>query len=344
MRKILWMLVVISMGYLSAVYASSKSEPREGLSALMERAAGGDARALYNLAVLHDTGYANGSDTVAVDSTLSTALYLKSAQLGYAPAQNYIGFRYFNGEAVRQDVDSALFWLAKAAGGGDVKAANNLGFLLANSDRVTRDYPQAIFWFEKAAVAGLPSAQASLADLVRQGLGTEPDTTRAVDLYNRAIDGGLADAELKLLSMMGKKWEQLPPDSAVSLGKKYYLGRAPFIGVTLFENAAAENNPDALALLGDAYSRGIGVEYNHEKSLENFLTAALMGNAPSQFVIGELLDIFPDALMDDAPQAIIDYYFEGDPPEDINSAEYWYDLAADAGIENAETAALMLYQ
>ena len=340
MRKFVFVIVGAFCLLGMKALADVNLERREALKQLTERAESGDPKALYDLAVLHDMGY----DTIPVDSVRSTLLYRMSAEKGYAPAQNYIGFRYFNGESVKQDIDSALYWLAKAAGQGDVKASNNLGFLLSNSDVVTRDYPQAIMWLTKAADAGLPAAQGNLADLYRQGLGTEPDTVMAEKYYNKAIEGGLSDAGLKLLSMMGRKWEKLDADSAVSLGKYYYKGMAPFIGVTLFKNAALSGNADALALLGDAYSRAIGVEYDHNKSLEYFLQAALAGQPSAQFVIGELLDIFPDALDDEKAQTVIIDFYGGIPYEDVYSASYWYDKAKDAGVGNAEEATELLFR
>lgn len=304
-----------------AVASDEVTRERRAVRQLVERAGEGDPKSLYHLATLHDTGY----DSIPVDSAVSTALYRLSAEKGFAPAMNYLGYRYFNGDYVRQDVDSALYWMAKAAGAGDAKAASNLGYLLSHDDAVTRDYPQAVYWLTKAADTGLPVAQSLLADLLRQGLGTPKDTARAEALYTAAIEHGLQDAELKLLSMKGRGWESLSPDSAVALGRHYYTHRAPFIGVTLFENAAAHDNPDALALLGDAYSRAVGVEYDHDKSVAYFLRAALLGQPSAQFVIAELLDIFPDALSDTIP-----------------GAPYWYEKAAAAGISDAEAAASRL--
>ena len=346
MRKaILILLAVMSIGLLAAQVSRERIAVRE----LARKAAAGDAKALYELATLHDRGY----DSIPVDTTRSTTLYRLSAERGYAPAQNYLGFRYFNGEGVREDVDSALFWLAKAAGGGDVKAANNLGYLLANGDKVTRDYKSALYWLRRAAEAGLPAGESQLADLYRQGLGTEPDTLQAISLYTSAIEHGLSDAELKLLSMMGRKWEQLPVDSMLTLGRYYYTHRAPFIGVTLFENAAAQESAAAYALLGDAYSRGAGVGYDHDKSIEYFLRGALGGDPSAQFVIAELLDMFPDALEGELSALFTDSSSEVFPdsssgavhdsssgirPDELKSALYWYEKAAACGVTDADTA------
>lgn len=316
MKRALPFLILFLLAAANAV-CGDVSGRRKALRELSQRAASLDPKALYDLASLHDKGY----DSIPVDSARSTALYRLSASLGYPRAQNYLGFRYFKGEFVRQNVDSALFWLTKAAENGDPSAANNLGYLLSEGDVVGKDYAGAAFWLKKAAAAGLPQAESQLADLFCKGHGVEKDTAEAISLYNRAIEGGLRDAEIKLLAMMGKKWERLPADSAVSLGRFYYSHRAPVAAVTLFENAAASGNPDALALLGDAYSKGYGVEYNHDISIDFFLRAANAGQPSAQFIIAELLDIFPDALPDSVPPAV-----------------FWYGKAAASGITDASEA------
>lgn len=296
---------------------------RLALRELVEMANAGDPKSLYDLASLHDRGY----DSIPIDSSRSTALYRLSAAKGYARAENYLGFRYFKGEFVEQNIDSALFWIAKAAEDGDITAANNLGYLFTESDVVPRDYQKGVCWLKKAADAGLPQAESQLADLYRQGLGVAPDTAFAVTLYNRAIDRGLHDAELKLISMMRKKWEKLSADSAVALGRYYYSRHAPVAGVILFKNAAKNNNPVALALLGDAYSKGKGIDYDHTQSIKFYFQAAELGNPSAQFVIAELLDIFPDAL-----------------PDSVPPAAYWYERAAASGITDAESATRALIQ
>lgn len=335
--------VILLLSAVAAVPVVTKE--RLAVREVAGKAASGDAKALYDLAMLHDMGY----DSIPVDSARSTALYRLSAERGYAPAQNYLGFRYFNGEGVEENVDSALYWLAKAAGNGDAKAANNLGYLLANSDKVSRDYARALHWLTKAAEANLPTGMSQLADLYRQGLGCDPDTARAEELYVRALQNGLHDAELKLLNMKGRSWEALPPDTLLKLGKYHYTHGAPLIGVTLFRNVIGETHgggtgfvgtsedkddnevvSTALALLGDAYSRGQGVDYDHDRSVELYYEAAQRGNPSAAFVIAELLDIFPDAL-------------RGFPDDSSGgAADYWYEKAALQGVRDADTATTRL--
>ncbi len=336
MRRLFPFLIII-LSVAGTVASEEVTRQRIAVREVAAKAGKGDPKAIYDLAVLHDLGY----DSIPKDSLRSTALYRRAALSGYPPAQNYLGFRYFNGESVTQNVDSALFWLAKAAGNGDAKAAGNLGFLLANSDAVTRDYPQALKWLTIAADAGIPTGEAMLADLYRQGLGTPADTVKAVELYNSAIEKGLQDAELKLMAMMNGKWMKLPADSLLRTGLFYYTHRAPAIGISLFEKLASEGNPKALALLGDAYSRGVGVGYDHDRSTAYFLEAALLGDPSAQFIIAELLDIFPDALPDSMP-AVGQCSLPAINSDSIGNARYWYDKAARQGITDAESAARLL--
>ncbi|MDE7108698.1 MAG: sel1 repeat family protein [Muribaculaceae bacterium] len=287
-RRIIPLLLAIG----GVALAATPYGVREGVRALSHKAENGDAAAMYQLARLHDMGY----DSIPVDTARSTALYRRSALLGYGPARNYLGFRYFRGEGVTQDVDSALYWLKLAAEEGDPGAANNLGYLYASGEYLERDYAKAREWFGKAAAAGLHTAEAQLADLYREGLGGEADTTAAIVLYNKAVEGGLRDARLKLVSLL--------------------------------RDAALKGDARAMAMLGEAYAKGDGVPYNHELATQYYLRAALKGDPSAALVIAELLDIFPDALTSDSMTAIIDEYApEGISKSDLHSSAYWYEAA-----------------
>ena len=294
---------------------SGEEARREALRQLIGKADEGNAKALFDLARLYETGY----DTIPQDSVRSMNLYMKSARLGYPPAMNIIGFRYQTGEGLKEDIDSSFYWITKAAEAGDVTAASNLGYLYS----INKDYQKAEFWLQKAVQAGIPSAMSQLGDFRRMGLTGLPDTLAARNLYDSAIEGGDWDAQFKLLAMMGYKWQNLPGPEALKMGLKYYLGNAPVAGVELFEIASRDSVPQALALLGDAYSRGIGVEYNPRKSLDYFHESALSGNPAAQFLIAELLDFYPDE-------------FE-------ESAEYWRQAALDSGVTDAEEAYSQLF-
>ena len=317
----------------AAVPSHGAGQRDEALSELRMRADSGDGEALYRMAYLTELGY----DSIAPASAAATGLYIRSAEAGYVPAQSYAGFLLYHSPDPT-DRERGLSLMRAAADNGDAKAANNLGFLLAypTDAGVAPAYREAQYWLGRAAAEGLPTAQAQLADLLKAGLGSAPDTARAEALYAVAIEGGVADAQLKLLALKMPEWQSLPSDTLMTLGRRFYTHRAPAVGVELFDVVATRDSlAEAFALLGDAYSRAQGVSYDHERSLHYFLTAALRGNAAAQFVIAELLDIFPDSL-EGRPE------LPADASESIHTADYWYELAARAGITDASAAARSL--
>ena len=260
---------------------------------LVERADSGSPKALYDLARLHESGY----DSIFVDSVRSMALYRLSAEHGYAPAMNYIGFRYYTGSDINKDIDSALYWIRKAANNGDITAAANLSYLLTESPDFPHDEEEALKWITIAA------------------------------------EGGVNEAQVKLIDRMSSSWEALPADSALQIGMKYYLENAPIMGVKLIEMAAKQNNPKAMAILGDAYSKGLGVVYDHQKAIDYFYEAALSGDPSAQFVIAEMLEIFPDAI-----HSNLEKYLSGASHGEMTDPTFWYEKAQEGGVTDSEKA------
>lgn len=253
--------------------------------------------------------------------------WAERAQEGDVEAMNYLGYLLLSGaEGVAKDPGAGLSWLAKAASLGDAKAASNLGWLYLQGEVVEASPETAAGWLRTAADKGLPIAQSLLGDLYRDGLGVARDSVAADSLYREAFEHGLADAGFKLYALNEGKYAVLPPEGKVAAGKYYYLRGAPSEGVKLFYMASDEGDAEAKALLGDAYTRAIGVPYDYALSKKYYVEAALGGNAPAQFVVGELLDIFPDALSD------------FDLPEEATEAAYWYGKAAEAGVTDAAIA------
>ena len=290
-----FLLLLVIIG--GCLWAQENATPqRLALRRLVERADTGDAKSLYDLARLLETGY----DSIPLDSVRSLALYLASAEKEYPPAMNYIGFRYFTGNGLRKDIDSALYWIRNAAARGDITAAANLGYLLTESEEIPHDEEEAAKWISMAAEAGVNEAQ------------------------------------IKLIEIKEEEWKNLPADSALQLGMGYYLGTAPIIGVKLIEISAGQNNPQAIALLGDAYSKGIGVPYDHEKSTNYFYKAAIAGDPSAQFIIAEMLEIFPESLPagGEETSGFLD---------DFLSPSFWYEKASQAGVTEAESAYRQLY-
>lgn len=258
----------------------------------------------------------------------------EKAEEGDTEAMNFLGYLLVSGdEGVEQDLAEGLRWIRKAADAGDVKAASNLGWLFLEGELVEKDSVEGAKWIAKAAEAGLPVAQSILGDLYLQGRGVARDTLAADSLYRNAFEHGLADAGYKLYALNAERYAFLAPEEKVTEGKYYYLRGAPSEGVKLFYLAAEEGSADAMALLGDAYSRAIGAPYDYELSKKYYVEAALAGNPSAQFVIGELLEIFPDALNGNEEWSDVS-----------NDPFLWYERAAEQGVTDADTAMRLLLQ
>lgn len=316
--------VLILLAVMVASMFAATPEGRRAFRQFERRAENGDAEAQYRLATVLETGW----DSVPADSVRALELMRRSARNGFPPAMNYLGYLYGKGyevgnrELIPVDRDSSLMWLRRSADAGDPRAVSNLAYLLLNdtasaNPSEARLHTQAqndsiaFVYLQKGASAQIPTAFSMLGDMYRDGRWVKRDTLKAAANYEAALERGLGDAEARLIALMGHSWQRLPQGSAFNLGLRYYTGYAPGAGVLLLEHAAepllerGDELPDtvgigarAMALLGDAYSRGVGVRYSHDKSLAYFARAALAGNPSAMFILAETLEVFPDALQD----------------------------------------------
>lgn len=337
MRRLL--LILAGLSVFAGLLSQSPAELQRrhaAVKAVAERAAHGDSEALYQLSTLHERGY----DTIPRDTLRAIALLRQSAEGGYAPAQNILGYKLIRGEGMIANAEEGMEWIEKAAEAGDPKALSNIGYLLLHGEGVPRDEVKAACWLEKAAEEGINSARSMLGDLYRDGAGVAQDSIKAESLYRLAFDNGLTDAAYKLYDITKSEVDSMPAAGQIREGLYYFNRTAPSIGVRIFRQLA-DSVPTgdhgltprlkamAKALMGDAYSRGRGIEYDYNLSMEYYLEAARQGNPSAEFIIGEILEIFPDALNE---------FLRPDDPIGFSSAAYWFDQASAAGVRDAAEA------
>ncbi|MDE5903246.1 MAG: sel1 repeat family protein [Muribaculaceae bacterium] len=358
MRRLLYIFPLLIAGVAASAFRP-QGDAIPTLQALEAAADSGVPEAMYRLSALFERGY----DSIPADSARSMRLLAGAAEKGYLPACNYLGYRLMQLGRSKEGLE----WIERAAVAGDAKAQSNLGFLLTEGKVVKRDPEKAVFWLRKGAENGSATAASMLGDLYRDGLGVACDTAAAAKCYLAAVDAGLADAAYKLEAMMAPRWAALPYADQLALALYFYPGRAPGVAIPILERLAhaeppqvagygdaagdsagdsVDGAPDgsgaaepgvnagevsarAAALLGDAYTRALGVPYDHDRSLLYYWRSAEQGYAPAQFVVAELLEIFPDAL--DSLTAA--------PP----SAEELMQCAAEAGINSAKEATEALF-
>ncbi len=106
----------------------------------------GDAKAQYNLGVIH----ANGKG-VPKNYAEAVKWYRKAAEYGHAGAQFGLGSGYFLGRGVPEDYIKAYMWLSLANGQGHEKAAKGLDVVKEKMTPVDKSKAQALAseWWEK---------------------------------------------------------------------------------------------------------------------------------------------------------------------------------------------------
>jgi len=163
------------------------------LTALYQRAVGGDTQAMSDLGLDYEKGLG-----VPSDYNKAAGWYRKAADGGNTSGMNRLGGLYQNGLGVQKDNQQAVSWFRKAADAGNSDGMIRLGFLYSNGLGVEKDYVQAAGWYRKAAAAGSPYAMSNLGFMYQNGYGVERDYAQAVAWYRKAAEGGAAPGMFNL--------------------------------------------------------------------------------------------------------------------------------------------------
>ena len=113
---------------LGFLYEQGKHVPQNDAKAMeyyARSADGGNRAAMYNMSTLL-------KKQPTLNATKILEWMKKSAELGYAPAQNDLGVAYHNGEGIDVNLAWAIYWYAKAAQQDDEIAIQNLKKVLPN--------------------------------------------------------------------------------------------------------------------------------------------------------------------------------------------------------------------
>eukprot|EP00729_Bicosta_minor_P016507 gene16507-biopygen27206 len=235
----------------------------------------GNAMAQYNLGIMYRNGEGVEQDDVeaakwyrkAAEAGITMAHQVvpkvgKSAEAGYAPAQNNLGFAYDKGNGVEQDHVEAAKWYRKSAEAGNANAQCNLGFAYRIGEGVEQDHVEAATWFRKSAEAGDAPAQRNLGVMYRIGEGVEQDQVEAATWFRKSAEAGheMAQYNLGVMYRDGEGVEQDHVEAAKWFRKSAEAGYA-----------MAQNNLSAM------YGVGKGVEQDLSKALKWVQLAAAQG-------------------------------------------------------------------
>lgn len=121
----------------------------------------------------------------------------KAANLGYAPAQTYLGQLYLAGaDGVAADPVESRRWGRRAAENGDPRGMHLYGMQLYEGDGGAANQAEGLIWLVKAAEHGLPDSQYNVARIYETGAdGVAKNLTEALKWYMIAARGGDSEAQ-----------------------------------------------------------------------------------------------------------------------------------------------------
>lgn len=235
-------------------------------------------------------------------------LLRRSAEAGYAPAQNNLGSYYYRGQGVPQSFAKAAKWIRRAAEQGYAPAQNNLGTLYAKGKGVPQSDAKAALWYRRAAQQGYVEAQYHLGSMYYHGEGVSQSYARAAEWYRRAAKQGHAKAQYFLGDMYhdgdlprsydkAEKWYRRAAEQGFApaqndLGAMYDHGRGVPLNrdkaAKLYRKAAEQGYYRAQYNLGNMYYYGEGVPFNPSLALRWFRRAANQGGADAQYYLGRV--------------------------------------------------------
>lgn len=166
---------------------------KEGLSAVQEKAAVGDADAQLQLGLGHLVG-----GLLPKDDRLAAKWCSKAAQQGLVAAETTLGYLYSTGRGVHHSDKEALRWWKKAADQGSADAQFNLGEVYSLGHGTNRNFTEALTWFRKAAEQGEADAQYHLGLMYEAGNGVSTDTDEALRWFRLSAAQGFVDARQKV--------------------------------------------------------------------------------------------------------------------------------------------------
>ncbi|RWC60793.1 peptidoglycan-binding protein [Mesorhizobium sp.] len=163
-----------------------------GPVALRDAAAGGDAKALFEIG----SRYAE-SRGVKEDMAAAAKWYEKSAELGFAPAEYRIGNFYEKGIGVARDIKKAKTWYQLSAAQGNASGMHNLAVLFAMAADGVTDNESAAHWFQAAADVGVKDSQFNLGILAAKGVGMKQNLEESYKWFALVAKTGDKDAAAK---------------------------------------------------------------------------------------------------------------------------------------------------
>ena len=249
--------------------------------------------------------YDNGDYDIALSEFHDLAV------AGDADAQSILALMYLEGQAVEEDMATAINWYVQSAEQGHVGAQYALAIISVDGlGGAARDLTTAAMWMHESARRGHMYAQFDLGTMYANGTGVEESDENAAVWFDLAAQQGHKDAQynLGIMNLTGRgvetnretaiRWfrsaaEQGHKDAQYNLGVSYLTGRAverdPQEANRWLQAASSQGQSSATVALGLMNLQGEeGVPQNQPEAARLFRRAADAGNPEGQYYLAVL--------------------------------------------------------
>jgi hypothetical protein len=216
--------------------------------------------------------YGLGADK---DPAKGLAFIRAAAEGGDTDAMTLLASLYWEGEAGRSDVRSAIAWSQKAADAGSNPGKAQLAVFLAFAEPPLRNTERAIALARGLAGDNDREGLVALGVIRLLGEQSQRDPKEAVGLLVRAADLGHSGAQ----TFLGDLYRH-----GLHVARDYQRAR------DLYERSAAQNDRTGLTSLAYLYFEGLGVAPDHVKALALTHQAIELGERTAMVNFGDALE------------------------------------------------------
>jgi len=210
----------------------ARQEPAKAQEFYQLAAVRNSREAMYSLGMMLLAG---GKD-LAKDEEAARRWLNRSAEMGYAPAQNELGWQLLQ----KQD-PKAHYWLYKAARQGEVAAQKSLGYDYTVRGDEPAKQAEGLLWLRRAAAGEHAESMFFLGYALMNGRGAPVDMAEGRKWYEKAAAAGYADA-IYFLGYVQELGRGGPQSAEQALSQ--------------YEKAAAKGHAEAIRRLGTVYEKG----------------------------------------------------------------------------------------
>lgn len=152
---------------------------------------------ILTLSIFCITAHANTCSEL-VETNSKSAIAICQNELAQNPnnaeLQFYLGTAYY----LEENYTQAIEWYTKSANQGYAEAQNDLGMMYRDGRGITQDYTKAHELFVKSSNQGLDLAEYNLGVMYYFGMGIKQDEIHALEWFTKSANQGFANAQFGL--------------------------------------------------------------------------------------------------------------------------------------------------